>query len=486
MTTSLERLSPGTEGTARGAPWQLAAQPAVTGPGRRLAGWYALFTLYAAAVAIFSGPGDDRCWGIWASSGYAAAAILAGAWPGQRGRAAALGASLAGALAAPLTWLAVRAPATPDVVVVTRSAALLLHHGTPYLPAAQLAHDGWLSYDPYLPFMAVFGLPRALGLPGLAGDPRPWLAAATFLVLTAAFLTAAGRARRAAAGSAGTRPARWRPERPLGLAAFAIASPVLAFPLSLGITDPPVLALTCLALALISRPAGTARCAAAIAIAIACAMKYTAWPALAVLTAMAAARDGARVAGRFAATAVAAAVLFSAALAPAAVAAPATLVQNTLAFPLGLTRARTPAQSPLPGHLLAALGSAGHLAAVILLVAAGLAVAASLLARPPADGAAAARRLALGLALLFALSPATRFGYFAYPAGLCGWLALSGPPLRPVAFNYDDRDTPSRAYRHIRDHARIRSHGTARPAPRPGDHRRGRGPAARRRARQRN
>ena len=43
----------------------------------------------------------------------------------------------------------------------------------------------------------------------------------------------------------------------------------------------------------------------------------------------------------------------------------------------------------------------------------------------PADITAAARRLAPGLALMFALSPATRFGYFAYPLGLLGWIALS-------------------------------------------------------------
>jgi len=48
-------------------------------------------------------------------------------------------------------------------------------------------------------------------------------------------------------------------------------------------------------------------------------------------------------------------------------------------------------------------------------------------AHPPADAPAAARRLALGLTLMFALSPATRFGYFAYPVGLYGWLALCGP-----------------------------------------------------------
>jgi hypothetical protein len=51
-------------------------------------------------------------------------------------------------------------------------------------------------------------------------------------------------------------------------------------------------------------------------------------------------------------------------------------------------------------------------------------VAASLLIRPPADPPAAARRLALALTLLFTLSPATRFGYFSYPIGLLGWLAI--------------------------------------------------------------
>jgi hypothetical protein len=366
---------------------------------------------------VFSGPGNDRSWGIWAAFGYAAAAAVAAAWPSRRGRQTALAASLSGGLVAPLTWLATQAPATPDVAVVTRSAALLLHHATPYLPSAQLAHGGWLAYNPYLPVMAIFGLPHALGLPGLAGDPRPWLAAATFLLLAAAF-RAAGRDRASSPGH-------------LGRAVFATASPVLAFPLAVGITDPPVLALTCLALALLARPAWSARSVyltwpAAIVLGVACAMKYTAWPALVVLIAMVAARDGRRAAARFAAAAITAAAMLTVALAPAAVAAPAALIQNTVAFPLGLTHARTPAQSPLPGHLLASLGPAGHLAAIILLIAAGLAIAASLMARPPVDAAAAARRLALGLSLMFALSPATRFGYFAYPVGLYGWLALCG------------------------------------------------------------
>jgi hypothetical protein len=402
-----------------------------------------VFAVYAGGVAAFSGPGLDRWWGIWAAGGYAAAAVLAWCWR-SRGRQAALAASLAGALVAPVAWLATQDPATPDVTVVTQSARLLLHHANPYLPPAHLVHV--LDYNPYLPIMTIFGLPRALGLPGLAGDPRPWLAAVTFLLLAAAFRAAA-------------QPG------PLRRAAFGTASPLVAFPIALGITDPPVLAMTCLALALASpawlaaaggraRPAagtwagavtgwaGPARRAwlavrtrlpaaaspawlAAAVVGVASAMKYTAWPALAVLTAMIVARDGARAAARFAAIAVATMLTLVVALAPASLTTPAALIQNTIMFPLGLTAARSPAQSPLPGHLLATIGPAGHVAAIVLLISAGVAIAASLVIRPPADATAAARRLALGLALMFALSPATRFGYFAYPLGLLGWIALS-------------------------------------------------------------
>jgi len=105
---------------------------------------------------------------------------------------------------------------------------------------------------------------------------------------------------------------------------------------------------------------------------------------------------------------------------------PAAIVANTVAYPLGLTAARSPAASPLPGHLLAAVGPAGHAAAIALLLAAGAALVASLIVAPPRTPAGAANRIALGLAALFALSPATRFGYFCYPLALSGWVALAG------------------------------------------------------------
>ncbi len=164
---------------------------------------------------------------------------------------------------------------------------------------------------------------------------------------------------------------------------------------------------------------------AALVLGVACAMKYTAWPALAIIAVMVATRNGARSAVRFTVLVLAAAAALVAALAPAALRHPASILQNTVAYPLGLTSAKSPAQSPLPGHLLATLGSGGHLAALVLLAAAGLATAASLVISPPATPAAAARRIAIGLTALFLLSPATRFGYFIYPISLYAWALLA-------------------------------------------------------------
>jgi hypothetical protein len=101
-------------------------------------------------------------------------------------------------------------------------------------------------------------------------------------------------------------------------------------------------------------------------------MKYTAWPALAVIAVMVVARDGARSAVRFTAIVLTTAAGLVVALAPAALRHPGSILANTVAYPLGLTSAKSPAQSPLPGHLLATLGPGGHLAALVLLAAAGL------------------------------------------------------------------------------------------------------------------
>ena len=385
---------------------------------------YAVFTAYAAVAAVFSG-GRDQVWSIWAACGYAVALFIMWRWPSRRVRMAAVLVSVALAVLAPLLWLSVAYPLEDGMMVIDRAARLLLHHGSPYLPAGQVT--SWLSYNPYLPVMTLFGLPRAAGLGGLAGNSGVWIAVGTVVPLAAAFWISV--------------PHRGCPacRRDAVLAtAVAVASPVIGLNLAVITTDPPVLALILLSLALAARPPGISRAAgtvgSGVALGVACDLKSTAWLAVPVLAAMFAARDGARVAGRFLAASVVTAGVLVAVLAPAALTSwrgADALMQNSVLFPLGLTRYKTPAESLLPGHLLTALGPAGHVLSVGLLLAAGLGIAISLVIRPPRDVPAAAWRLAIGLALMFLLGPNVRFGYFIYPLGLVGWLALTQQTSQP-------------------------------------------------------
>jgi len=379
---------------------------------------YAAFGAYAIAAAVFSG-GRDQVWAIWAACGYAVALLVLWRWRDHRARMTAVVVSGTLAVLAPLLWLSVAYPLEDGMMVIDRAARLLLHHGSPYLAADQVT--SWLSYNPYLPVMTLFGLPSAAGLGGLAGNSGVWIALGTVVPLAAAFWVAV--------------PHRGCPQcRSDALLAtgVAVASPVIGLNLAVITTDPPVLALILLALALAARPAGTSRIAgtvgAGVALGAACDLKSTAWLAVPVLAAMFAARDGVRAAGRFLAASVLTALLLTAALAPAALTSlrgADALVQNSVLFPLGLTRYKTPAESLLPGHLLTAMGPAGHVLSVGLLLAAGLGIAVSLVIWPPRDVPAAAWRLAIGLALMFLLGPNVRFGYFIYPLGLAGWLALT-------------------------------------------------------------
>jgi hypothetical protein len=378
---------------------------------------YAAFAAYAVIAAVFSG-GEDQVWAIWAACGYAVALFMLWRWSS---RTAATGVSVALAVLAPLLWLSVAYPLEAGMFVIDRSATLLLHHGTPYLSAAQVT--SWLSYNPYLPVMTLFGLPSAAGLAGLAGNSGVWIAVGTVIPLAAAFWIAMPH-----------RGCTVCLRDALLATAVAVASPVIGLNLAVITTDPPVLALILLALALAARPAGATRAVSAavgsgVALGVACDLKSTAWLAVPVMAAMFAARDGARAAGHFVAASAVTVVVLIAALAPAALTSLRgldALVQNSVLFPLGLTKYKTPAESLLPGHLLTAMGTAGHVVSVGLLLAAGLGIAISLVIRPPRDVPAAAWRLAIGLALMFLLGPNVRFGYFIYPLGLIGWLALTG------------------------------------------------------------
>jgi len=378
-------------------------------PSRRvITTWFAAFTIAAGLAAAFAGHEDSE-WSTWAFGAYAVTTMLL--WF-TRGWLLPLTVAVAGALVAPLFWLAALMPAPAEVLVLTDGATHLVKYGTPYLPPSQLVI--WKLYNPYLPVMDVFGLPRSAGLSGVLGDPRVWVSLTTIALFAAAF---------AVMSPHGLRDCTRCRHRVAGLTALAVASPVIAYPLALGITDPPVIAALCLTLALASRGMLVR---AALVLAVACAAKTTAWGAIPVLAVMVWVRYAPRAATRFTVTAVAATGILSLLAAPEALATPDAVKQNLVDFPLGLTKFKTPAAIPLPGHLIAGLGNAGHYTAMALMVLAVVVFTAWILLRPPRDVRDAAWRLAVGFTVLFILDPSTRFGYFVYPLALLGWRVLTG------------------------------------------------------------
>src|SRR5262252_789976 len=356
---------------------------------------------FAVVMALVTTYDAHRMWGVFAGCSYLLAAMAVLVWK-SRGLDAALVISLAGALAAPMWLMAADRVQQPEVQVIDQSAAMLLHRGTPYAGPAMLAatHNPNV-FDPYLPALTAFGIPRVLLGFSAATDPRIWFGVGFVLAFAAALAVAGARD-----------VVRWT--------ALVTASPLIAFSLAVGGTDMPVLACLCLGFALLWRRPRPVL--AGLALGAAAAMKATAWPALVVAVVLLVVRDGRRAAASMAATAL---VIVVGVVGPVAVLGPRSLVQNTIAFPLGLTHVKSDAVSPLPGRLLAETGPTGHLIAVALLALAGLAVIASLAFRPPRSVPEATWRLIIALTAMFVLAPATRFGYFVYPVGLFAWLEVS-------------------------------------------------------------
>ena len=334
--------------------------------------------LFAGGVSLFSTDPRHRLWGQAAVGGYALAALAVMAWRSHartRGVDVALAVMVCGAILFPLLWLIAHGYGEPEVGVVATSAKELIQDGTPYRSAQALAATtNPNAYNPYLPLMAVFGVPQALLGHGLLTDPRVWFGV-VFLATFAVALRIAGA----------RDSVRW--------ALLLTASPIISFELCVGGTDVPMVAFMCLGFALLWRDHVTNPVPAALALGVASSMKATAWPALVVAFALLYVRDGKRVAWRFAAVAVSVVVVI---VGPFAVLKPGSLVKNTILFPLGLASVKSQADSPLLGHVLAQTGVLGHTIVVILLVGSGLAIAVSLVVRPPRDVPAATIRLVLG------------------------------------------------------------------------------------------
>ncbi|WP_030103923.1 hypothetical protein [Actinoalloteichus caeruleus] len=146
------------------------------------------FALIALATLLVTSSPAHRVWAGGALLGYGTAALVTAGWtwwsattyggpdgpagprPGVPG--VATGCAVLGSVVAPLLVLTVSGVTQPEVRVTEDAGRLLVTTGTPYLSDPTEVYD----HNPYLPALAVFGLPRVLLGPGVAGDPRWWFA----------------------------------------------------------------------------------------------------------------------------------------------------------------------------------------------------------------------------------------------------------------------------------------------------------------------
>lgn len=380
----------------------------------------------------------QRIWGLLAAAGYGCAALAAHRSRRAWARGPAL-IAVAGAFVVPLLWLTLLGTAQMEVGVVERAARLLLSTGSPYHVHPHAVAD----FNPYLPGMALLGLPHALL--GHFGYGQLTGARASFVLVFLAAVAGSARMIARGGGVAGDAArvrgsASGQPAGPAGAAGatgalraanvtgvlWLIACPLVALPLAIGGVDPPVIGLLCLALA------GTHRglpLRSGLALGAASALKWTAWPAIPVLVIVFAVRRGKRAAYACGGSALGIAVL---SVLPALLADGTALYRNVVLYPLGLAHTASSAQSPLLGHLIVELLPHGKAVAVALIALSALAVGVSLLVRPPRNVVAAGDRLAFGLLLAILLLPATRAGYAVYPVALRVWPRLAVARRRPT------------------------------------------------------
>ena len=383
--------------------------------GERDALLYLVSAAFTLGFALQTGEFAHRQWAWLALPGYVIAAPWA-RWAGNRGPTARMHLTCFVFLAAAVVPLIVEvrwrhagmtASAQPEVDVIERTGHLLSQGRSPY---QSYFHEGvlvhgvpgrpqWLSFFPYLPLMAVFGLPSAgVDAPTPLSDARIAMTAATVAVVVLSL---------------------WLAPVPPGtkvrLAQLLLALPTGALFLATGGDDMPVLALMLLSVVMWQRRWWVG---AGFSLGLAASLKLTAWPmVLAVLVAGIAC--GERRARR---TAGLAGLIVAATVAPFALHNPRAAAANVIAYPLGMTGAGSPAASALPGHLL-------HLAApdlTPLTLATAVAVWMFVQARHLRQGwpPTLAQRLILAgsaMLVLMCAAPATRFGYLIYPVNLAAW-----------------------------------------------------------------
>jgi hypothetical protein len=272
----------------------------------------------------------------------------------------------------------------------------------PVLPAGEPKYD---AYFPYMPGMALFGLPSGTDAPPRLTDARVAFSLITIIVVIVALAMCRG------------------PSEPRVLALQAMTVlPTAALPLATGGDDLPVVAFMLLALVLLERRRPGL---AGLAVGAAASLKFTAWPLIPPVVLFALARRerlGRRAPLR---ALLGMAVVLVPSILPVALRDASGFLDNVVKFPLGLAGSSSPAASALPGHLFVTAFPWLRKEYAVVLVLVGLIVVGKALLRWPlrsADGIA--RLLAWASAIAILLAPATRVGYALYPLDFAVWAWL--------------------------------------------------------------
>lgn len=368
-----------------------------------------LFTELAVTAwfALSTGLPAHRQWAELALVGYGLALGLAAI---PRWRRAAYPAAFLGTAVVPLAWLAWRGVAQPEVSVLVEGARSLLASGSPYLANPKTLDE----MRPYLPLAFVFGLPRALGIPGPLTDPR------VLILLVGAFSFWLWQ--RTPGPSRGPSLPGGREDVRVGSLADQTLCAILSVPLislhvAVSAIDLPLIIGLCWALTHFARTQGVAAGAAAAAAAL---IKPTAGALLPVLIASTW-RLGPMPRRAAVRVACASAAAWSLVLGPIAAPNASGLIRNALLFPMGLSSVKSPAASNFPGVLIARFLPFGVTVALFLMALGILLLVRSFLHSPTSETSELADRVAQLLLLTILLAPASRAGYLVVPVLLAAW-----------------------------------------------------------------
>lgn len=391
---------------------------------------YGVAAVFALCTALLAGLPGYRVWGWIAIGPYAAAAVVSAAVgrAKTRRRTAAerpahwgparvwlLLIVLLGATLAPLSVevaLSRNSPTAayvqPEVTVIAQAGQRLANGKPIYdttvghggkVSAAVPGEPTFESFFPYLPLMAVFGLPSNSHGPVRVTDTRVLFSIVTLIVVGAALLLL--RAPR---------------ERKVRALQFLTVLPTAALPLATGGDDMPVVAFLLLAMVLAQRrrPGWSG-----LVLGVVSAMKFTAWP-LAVLALFCARdRNGRRAPGRMLLGIVA---VTGPVVTPFIIENARAFLDNVILFPLGLSGVTSPAASNLPGHVLVTeLPWIHTFFPLTVALVGGLLLVTHLVRRTP--GSVAQVTTLTGWVMLVAITfaSATRVGYLLYPADFFVW-----------------------------------------------------------------